>query len=340
MKRLSITVSLFLFTVLILAPLSAQTPGEVISDIPSPSSPFGLTWDGTYLWVGTYGGDLYQVDPANGDVIMSMASPGTVASGLAWDWHALWVSDRDDDVIRRVDPVTGETLATLTAPESWPGGLGWDGWELWHSNYYSPSHIYYLDHETGDVLFDFPAPQDRGMGIAWDGISLWNADWNNDVIHELDPVTGDVINSFAPPDDSPHDLAYDGHYLWVNIGGGANRIYQIEPGNKVVSIALTPESATVPAGGVLSVNGSLLNHTGTAQTFTFHVDVYLPNGNPYPGNPLFGPFQLTMQPGGFASGTLNHPVPAQAPLWDYLYQAVITQDGTVVDVTDFNFTVE
>jgi DNA-binding beta-propeller fold protein YncE len=269
-----------------------------------------------------------------------MSSPGTVASGLAWDWHALWVSDRDDDVIRRIDPVRGDVLATLTAPGAWPGGLGWDGWDLWHSNYYSPSHIYYLDHETGDILLDFPAPQERGMGIAVDGISLWNADYINDTIHELDPATGDVVKSFPAPDDSPHDLAYDGHYLWVVIGGGANMLYQIEPGNKNVSIALAPESATVPAGGELVVNGSLLNHTESPQMFSFHVDVYFPNGNPYPGNPVFGPFTLTMQPGQSFSGSLSHHIPNGAPRWNYLYEGVITQNGETTDRTNFNFIVE
>jgi streptogramin lyase len=320
--------------------LSSQTPGEVISSVPSPSSPFGLTWDGEYLWVGTYGGILYRVDSSNGDVITQIDAPGTIASGLGWDWQALWVSDRDDDVIQRFDPETGEVLSTLPAPESWPGGLGWDGWELWHSNYYSPSYIYYIDHISGVVLDSFPAPQERGMGITLDGISLWNGDYINGMIHELDPETGDVLNSFPAPDDSPHDLAYDGHYLWVVIGGGANMLYQIEPGNKSVSIALSPQSATVPAGGNLIVNGSLVNHTESIQTFSFHVDIYLPNGNPYPGNPLFGPFTVTMQPGGYFSGILTHPVPGPAPKWDYQYQGVITQDEETVDVTSFNFTVE
>jgi len=178
------------------------------------------------------------------------------------------------------------------------------------------------------------------MGIAWDGISLWNADYIQDTIHELDPVTGSVINSFAAPEDSPHDLAYDGHYLWVVIGGGSNKVYQIEPGNKNVSIALNPESTTVPAGGQLVVNGSLLNHTDVAQTFTFHVDIFLPSGNPYPGNPLVGPITLTMQPNASAGGHLRHRIPARTPAAGYLYQAVLTQAGETMDVTNFNFEVE
>ena len=178
------------------------------------------------------------------------------------------------------------------------------------------------------------------MGIAWDGTSLWNAEWVNGMIHQLDPETGDVLVSFPSPDDSPHVLAYDGHYLWVVIGGGANMLYQIEPGNKTVSIALSPESTTVAAGGELIVGGSLLNHTGSPQTFDFHVDIYLPNGNPYPGNPLVGPVTLTIPPGGSVGGNLTHSIPNGAPPWDYLYQAVIIQNEEVVDVTNFNFTVE
>jgi hypothetical protein len=314
--------------------------GEVISDIPSPSSPFGFTWDGENLWVGSYSGILYKVDPANGDILHQMDAPGTVASGLGWDWHALWVSDRDNDVIDRVDPVTGDVLWTLEAPEAWPGGLGWDGENLWHSNYYSPSHIYYMDEETGVIIDDFPAPMERGMGIAWDGISLWNADYINDIIFELDPLTGGIRNSFAAPDDSPHDLAYDGHYLWVVIGGGSNRLYQLEPGNKDVSVGLSPSATTISPGGVLEVTASLLNHTDTLQNIEVRVDIYLPNGNPYPGNPFFGPLSLPFGPGAYIARTLTHPVPGNTPAGDYLYQAVLTIGGETVDITDFNFTVE
>ncbi len=315
-------------------------PGEVISSIPSPPSPFGFTWDGEYLWVGSYSGILYKVDSTTGAIVFQMNAPGTVASGLGWDWHALWVSDRDSDLIYRVDPATGDILWTLTAPGAWPGGLGWDGRDLWHSNYYSPSHIYYMDDETGEIYDDFPAPMERGMGIAWDGISLWNADYINDVIFELDPTTGDVIQSFAAPDDSPHDLAYDGHYLWVVIGGGSNMLYQLEPGNKAVSVGLSPAATTLSPGGTLEVTASLLNHTETAQSMEVWVDLYLPNGNPYPGNPLVGPLAPSLGPGAFVSRALSHQIPAGAPAGDYLYQAELTIGGDTVDVTSFNFTIE
>ena len=314
--------------------------GEVISSVPSPPSPFGLTWDGSNLWAGSYSGVLYMVDPSDGSVLYQMDAPGTVASGLGWDWHALWVSDRDSDAIDRVDPVSGSVLRTLASPEAWPGGLGWDGWDLFHSNYYSPSHIYYLDDVTGDIIKDFPAPMERGMGIAYDGISLWNSDYINGMIFELDPATGDIRNSFPTPDDSPHDLAYDGHYLWVVIGGGANRLYQLEPGNKVVSVGLSPTSTTVDPGGVREVTGSLVNHTAQSQTRGVMVDVYLPNGNPYPGNPVFGPLSLPLGPGASVSQTISHDIPAGAPSASFLYEAVLKINDQVVDRTSFNFNIQ
>lgn len=337
--RLIPVLLVILFTVMF-PPPGLDAAGEVISSVTSPPSPFGLTWDGYALWVGSYGGTLYRVDPSDGTILHEMPAPGTVASGLGWDWRALWVSDRDADVIDRVDPVTGNLLQTLAAPGAWPGGLGWDGRDLWHSNYYSPSHLYLLDETTGDILNDFPAPLARGMGVAWDGISLWNADWQDGMIFELDPVDGTVRNAFPSPSDSPHDLAYDGHYLWVVIGGGANRLYQIEPGNKPVSVGLVPAATTIPAGGTLEVTGSLLNHTPSARSVDLRVDIYLPNGAAYPGNPLIGPIALTIPAGGSVSRSVSHPVPAGAPAGTYLYEAVLESGGATIDVTNFNFTVE
>jgi hypothetical protein len=71
--------------------------------IPSQGlQPQGMAWDGTYLWNVQDDNDddpelVWQLDPANGDTILSFPVPDTGGSsgqsprGLAWDGQYLWL---------------------------------------------------------------------------------------------------------------------------------------------------------------------------------------------------------------------------------------------------------
>ncbi|KPJ52681.1 hypothetical protein AMJ39_07230 [candidate division TA06 bacterium DG_24] len=303
-------------------------PGDVVSVIPAPPSPFGLTWDGSTLWCGTYSGTIYQLDPATGDILDQFPCPASMVSGLGWESSSgeqsyLWSSDRDTDKIYRIDPTNGIAVDSFPSPESWPGGLAWTDTILWHSNYYSPPTIYGLDPLNALPLFSYGAPNVRPMGIAWDGNYLWNADYIAGMIYRLEPSTGTVLDSFPAPDDSPHDLAWDGTYLWVVIGGGEQMIYQIEAYEAALVIILDPDATSIPPGGTLGFTATLINNTEETQHVWAITEVTLPNGNPYPGNPLLGPRPITIGALDTLDTHIEHDVPGNAPLGTYIYEALV-----------------
>jgi hypothetical protein len=332
--------------VLIACPTGSHAaPGDVVSVINSPPSPFGLTWDGAALWCGTYGGTIYQLDPANGNILHQFPSPGSMVSGLGWETSAsdqpyLWSSDRDTDKIYRIEPTTGLAVDSFPAPGAWPGGLAWTDTLLWHSNYYSPPVIYGLDPLTGLQLFSYAAPNVRPMGIAWDGEYLWNGDYIAGMIYRLDPSTGTVLDSFPAPDDSPHDLAWDGTYLWVVIGGGQNKIYQIEAYWPDLLLMLDPDATSIAPGGTLGYDATIINTTEETQQVWGITRVTLPNGNPFPGNPVLGPLPIYVGPLDTLQTHIEHPVPAGAPLGVYTYEALVgTPPNTVLAEDAFEFEV-
>lgn len=107
-----------------------------------------------------------------------------------------------------------------------------------------------------------------------------------------------------------------------------------------VLVDITPDAAQVPRGGTLGLTATVINSSLTSQTVTGLALVTLPNGNPFPGNPVLGPRQIQVAPQGSVSMHLTHPVPPGAPLGTYTYRAKIgTPPATVIDEDSFSFEV-
>jgi hypothetical protein len=107
-----------------------------------------------------------------------------------------------------------------------------------------------------------------------------------------------------------------------------------------VTIDLSPDATVVPRGGQLGLTAVVTNHTGTPQSIYGLTEVTLPNGNPYPGNPVFGPVYFTIGPYGMITKHVTHDVPMFAPLGEYNYTAEIGYPpNSVLDTDTFAFEV-
>jgi len=109
--------------------------GTVVASFASPGSlPWGLAWDGQYLWCSVAGVEIiYKLNASTGSVITSFASPGSYASGLAWDGQYLWHAAIDPDTIYKLNPSTGSVITSFASPGPDPTGLAWDGQYLWNA---------------------------------------------------------------------------------------------------------------------------------------------------------------------------------------------------------------
>lgn len=108
----------------------------------------------------------------------------------------------------------------------------------------------------------------------------------------------------------------------------------------VGDVAIAPDTTVVPRGGTLRFTVSLANNTDELQSFYGMTEVFLPNGQPYAGNPLLGPVPVTLQPLEVRSLHFSHTVPAGAPLGTYRYRVRIgTLPSNLIDSEEFTFTV-
>ena len=95
-----------------------------------------------------------------------------------------------------------------------------------------------------------------------------------------------------------------------------------------------------PRGGYLEYRAGLANQTGESRVVDVWLDLYLLNGDPYPGNPFSGPITVTMGPYFEVVQERTEYVPYYAPLGGpYEICLRCGQYPTVWDETCFEFSV-
>jgi len=147
--------NIFILLIIFTSFLFAQNEG-VIRTIPSPQYPYGLTYDGSNLWVGTSSSNSDQIvklDTTDGSIVGSITVPyvpsgSYTVKGLTYDGQNLWVfmdlpSSDHPDKFYKVDPGTGNVLKTINSPtNNYIGGITWVDNHIWFSSYYSSNSTY------------------------------------------------------------------------------------------------------------------------------------------------------------------------------------------------------
>ena len=110
--------------------------------------------------------------------------------------------------------------------------------------------------------------------------------------------------------------------------------------SRPLTIYLTPDTTTVPRSGELGVTYTLVNIEPDPWTFYLRSDVYLPNGEPYPGNPVIGPRKITLPGERNIQRHLTDTIPGKAPLGAYTYRSRIgLPPDQLIDEDSFGFEV-
>ena len=212
---------------LLMVTSSFSYPGEVADSFKTPYNfSTGLTFDGKYLWAADYKADkLVAIDPANGNVIREIPSPGFWPMGLAWDGKYLWNADYREKKIFKINPADGTILFAVDSPSDNPEGLTWDGKTLWVCDA-GTDEIMKIDLSDGTAVEKFASPAKYPQGLTFDGTYLWCSDRIQNEIYMVDPGSGEVILVMDSPGPYPRGLAWDGKYLW-NLDYQNDRIYKL-----------------------------------------------------------------------------------------------------------------
>lgn len=108
---------------------------------------------------------------------------------------------------------------------------------------------------------------------------------------------------------------------------------------KTLDVFQDPDHTVVAAGGRVTISVTVHNKTSSVQRFDYWEDVYLPDHQPYPGNPIFLR-HVPVAAGQCVSRGLPTAVPRTTPPGVYtLCSRVGTWPSTVIDEDCFNVTI-
>lgn len=108
-----------------------------------------------------------------------------------------------------------------------------------------------------------------------------------------------------------------------------------------VSIEVIPEHRNVHHGENLWLDVDITNNTDAPQEIGCMTTVLLPQGVPYQGNPLIGPYIITIAPYQTLSFWAYHTIPGIAPYGMYVYEGYvgIPSPRSLLDQSGFGFNV-
>lgn len=165
--------------------------GANLGNISLPFRGFGITTDGTNLYVSVASGST------NG-TIFKLKTDGTI-------------------------------LSSLTIPLNFGNiqGLAWDGSHLWATQY-TPYRLIRINPNTGVIEKNFTLSGDTS-GLTWFDNRLWGVEYLSDVIRAFDPETGDILETFGTPVHHDRGLGSNGTHLLVGqYLDGTNLIYFVD----------------------------------------------------------------------------------------------------------------
>lgn len=202
--------------------VGSDTPALTTMKAPSDRVPAGIAFLGDRAFVAHFMDKLYEVDPANGDVISSWPLPpsvidictdGKVIYGVTSGWTA-------GQPIYVIDPTNGEVQReVITKANTENRAHGAKGIEFINGQLVilegMRGTLQVIDPDTGEIEQTIQSKETWLSGLAFDGTNLITV--SKDRIIALDPKSGETMWSIAVnyPLRSVGVTAGDGREVWV-----------------------------------------------------------------------------------------------------------------------------
>src|SRR5262245_28992098 len=231
----------------------AAAPDAVIDVAGRPS---GIEEAGGYLWVSTYEGLVYRIDPATDQIVDTIDTGSHLCGDVVAQGDSILVSG-----CQQFPPTAAIRIETATGTVSgrWVDGFNspvFGGGRAWAFDGGSDREVREVDPETGRGIRPLDVRYTRALGYGFD--SLWVA--GKAEIVRVDPDTGAAVHSYPlPPGMRAATIhgkiggfATAGGYVWLTAYRGdpygphvtkAN-LFRINPSNdeiqQMLTIALDP----------------------------------------------------------------------------------------------------
>jgi len=194
------------------------------------------------------------------------------AYGMTWDGTSLWITDHGTSssvpaYAMELD-MAGSILSQFNLPDHYMSGIASDNGDFWVATYYpDPGTIYKVD-GTGTILSQFTSPGAQPWDVCVDGDNIWVADYNDNLLYKVDQ-TGSILESHACENAKPAGIVFDGQYLWYVDGplSSNSTLYKVDlggAGTPAIEIPVTSYNYGTVAVGDSVVWSCNISNSGTA----------------------------------------------------------------------------
>jgi len=188
------------------------------SNTPVGTSPVGVLFDGTNIWVANENSnDIYKILASTG-AVLHVYPGGHGAQYLAYDnvKGNVWVTNPGDNNVTVVNTTTG-SLVTYPSGSS-PDGIVFDGTNMWVANY-SPATVTKMRASDGTILATIPVGTSGVSNprlLAYDPSAncIWVTVGGDNKVDKIDATTATIVGQYAVPG-FPYAISFDGSCMWV-----------------------------------------------------------------------------------------------------------------------------
>ncbi|MGD0279663.1 MAG: YncE family protein [Smithella sp.] len=202
---------------------TSGTSGSVwsCSNIDVGTSPVGVIYDGTNIWVADETGeDIYKILASSG-AVLHVYPGGHGAQYLAYDSvnNNVWVTNPGSNDVTVINATTGNLVTYPSGND--PDGIAFDGTNMWVVNY-TPATVTEIRASDGVILQTIPVGTSGVSNprlVAYDNVSnyIWVAVCSDNKVIKIDPATGNIVGDYDVPG-FPYAIVFDGTYMWVTQG--------------------------------------------------------------------------------------------------------------------------
>lgn len=279
----------------------------IVAIYPVNSFASGLAWDGEYIYIGSYGGNMgsnvYRFNPVNETNEFLFSGVQSQAYGLTWDGEYLWTIDRElpsstPAFALKLD-MEGNEVEQFDLPNFYMSGIAWDEGDFWVATYFpNPGTIHKLefdDEEGWEETASFVPPQNQPWDLARQGDYIWIAEYNESNLHQVE-LDGTLVATYPGSNFRTSGVVFDGTFLWYvsRENNGDSFLYKVDldgTGTPQISVPTSFDFGNVTVGNSQTWNMNVTN-TGSGELVIETMN--FPEGSPFSAT---AGFPVSIEPG-------------------------------------------
>jgi hypothetical protein len=186
-------------------------PANLTTQFTMTAPPYGITFDGSNIWVSIGDGTLTKVRASDGTILGNFsAGLGSGAGLMCFDGANVWVTSYYNNAVVKMRASDGAILGTFPAHQAY--ALAFDGTNIWVVNHFDNT-VTKLRASDGANLGTF-AVGSQPIGVTFDGANIWVMNSYSSSVTELRASDGTTLGTFSIGG-QPVFAAFDGANIWV-----------------------------------------------------------------------------------------------------------------------------